>query len=125
MHALRSVVLAARAAGVPAFDGVYNRLDDEEDLAAECREGRSFGYDGKSLIHPSQIETANRIFGPSEEDVAAAERLIAAATGGAERFEGRMIEDMHATEARSEEHTSELPVTNAHLVCRLLLEKKK
>src|SRR3546814_180822 len=100
MHALRTVVLAARAAGVPAFDGVYNRLDDEEDLAAECREGRSFGYDGKSLIHPRQIETANRIFGPSEEDVAAAERLIAAATGGAERFEGRKIEAMHVTAAR-------------------------
>src|SRR3546814_17915997 len=102
MHALQTVVLAARAAGVPAFDGVYNRLDDEEDLAAECREGRSFGYDGKSLIHPSQIETANRIFGPSEEDVAAAERLIAAATGGAERFEGRQGADQHGTEARTE-----------------------
>src|SRR3546814_9019313 len=122
MHALQTVVLAARAAGVPAFDGVYNRLDDEEDLAAECREGRSFGYDGKSLIHPSQIETANRIFGPSEEDVAAAERLIAAATGGAERFEGRMIEDMHV---RSEEHTTELQSlmrTSSAVFC---LKKKK
>src|SRR3546814_11010723 len=64
MHALQTVVLAARAAGVPAFDGVYNRLDDEEELAAECRAGRSFGYDGNSRIHPSPHQTANPIFGP-------------------------------------------------------------
>ena len=100
-HALQTVVLAARAAGIAAFDGVYNRLDDDEGLAEECRQGRAFGYDGKSLIHPSQIETANRLFGPSEEEVAAAERLIAAATGGAERFEGQMIETLHVDAARS------------------------
>jgi citrate lyase subunit beta/citryl-CoA lyase len=101
MHALQTVVLAARAAGVPAFDGVYNRLEDEAGLAEECRQGRAFGYDGKSLIHPGQIEIANRLFGPSEEEIAAAERLIAAATGGAERFEGRMIESMHVDAARA------------------------
>ncbi len=100
-HALQTVVLAARAAGIAAFDGVYNRLEDEAGLAEECREGRAFGYDGKSLIHPGQIDTANRLFGPSEEEIAAAERLIAAATGGAERFEGRMIEIMHVDAARA------------------------
>ncbi|HEX8215327.1 MAG TPA: CoA ester lyase, partial [Allosphingosinicella sp.] len=52
-------------------------------------------------IHPNQIETANRIFGPGDEEVAAAERLLAAATGGAERFEGRMIETMHVVQARA------------------------
>jgi citrate lyase subunit beta/citryl-CoA lyase len=98
--ALQTVVLAARAAGVAAFDGVYNRLEDREGLEAECREGRSFGYDGKTLIHPNQIEAANRIFGPSEVEVEAARRLVAAATGGAERFEGRMIEAMHVDSAR-------------------------
>jgi citrate lyase subunit beta/citryl-CoA lyase len=98
---LQTVVLAARAAGVAAFDGVYNRLEDDEGLEAECREGRAFGFDGKSLIHPSQIETANRIFGPSEAEIDAATRLIAAATGGAERFEGRMIEAMHVEQART------------------------
>lgn len=98
---LQSVVLAARAAGVGAFDGVYNRLDDEDELAAECREGRAFGFDGKSLIHPRQIDTANRLFGPSDGEIEAATRLIAAATGGAERFEGRMIETLHVTEARA------------------------
>jgi citrate lyase subunit beta/citryl-CoA lyase len=99
-HSLQAVVLAARAAGVAAFDGVYNRLEDAAGLEAECVEGRAFGYDGKTLIHPNQIDTANRIFGPSAEEVEAARRLIAAATGGAERFEGRMIEAMHVEEAR-------------------------
>jgi (3S)-malyl-CoA thioesterase len=100
-HSLQMVVLAARAAGVPAFDGVYNKLEDDEGLAAQCREGRAFGFDGKSLIHPSQIDTANRIFSPSDEEVDAALRLIAAATGGAERFEGRMIEAMHVEQAHA------------------------
>lgn len=101
MHGLQSIVLAARAAGVAAFDGVYNRLEDQEGFAAECEEGRAFGFDGKTLIHPSQIEAANRIFGPSDVEVEAAERLIAAATGGAERFEGRMVEAMHVEQART------------------------
>jgi (3S)-malyl-CoA thioesterase len=98
--ALQSILLAARAAGIAAFDGVYNRLDDEQDFAAECEEGRSFGFDGKSLIHPNQIETANRLFGPSPHEVERARRLIAAATGGAERWEGEMIERMHVEQAR-------------------------
>ena len=100
-HSLQMVVLAARAAGVAAFDGVYNRLEDDEGLARQCEEGRAFGFDGKSLIHPSQIATANRIFGSSEAELDAAERLVAAATGGAERHEGRMIEAMHVDQARA------------------------
>ena len=100
-HSLQAIVLAARASGVPAFDGVYNRLDDDGGLADQCREGRAYGFDGKSLIHPSQIDTANRLFSPSEEELDAAERLVAAATGGAERFEGRMIESMHVDQARA------------------------
>jgi len=98
--ALQTILLAARAAGAAAFDGVHNRLEDEDGLAAECEEGLAFGFDGKSLIHPSQIETANRIFSPGEEALAAARRLIEAATGGAERFEGEMIERMHVEQAR-------------------------
>jgi (3S)-malyl-CoA thioesterase len=98
--ALQTLLLAARAAGVAAFDGVYNRLDDPEGFAAECAEGKSFGFDGKSLIHPSQVEPANRLFGPSEAEVEAAKRLLAATTGGAERFEGEMIEGMHVEQAR-------------------------
>ena len=97
--ALQTILLAARAAGIAAFDGVHNRLEDEAGFAAECEEGRSFGFDGKSLIHPNQIDAANRIFGPSEEEIEAARRLIAAATGGAERYEGEMIERMHVEQA--------------------------
>jgi (3S)-malyl-CoA thioesterase len=98
--ALQTIVLAARASRVAAFDGVYNRLDDPQGFAAQCEEGRAYGFDGKSLIHPSQIEPANRLFSPSEAEIAAAKRLLAAATGGAERFEGEMIERMHAAQAR-------------------------
>lgn len=100
-YALQGIVLAARAAGVAAFDGVHNGLENEEGLAEECRQGRAFGFDGKSVIHPSQIATTNRLFGPSDEEVEVARRLIAAATGGAERFEGRMIEEMHVAQARA------------------------
>jgi citrate lyase subunit beta/citryl-CoA lyase len=98
--ALQSILLAARAAGVAAFDGVFNRLEDPDGFEAECREGRAFGFDGKSLIHPSQVEVANRAFGPSDEEVEAARRLVAAATGGAERHDGEMIERMHVEHAR-------------------------
>ena len=100
-HGLQAIVIAARAAGIAAFDGVYTPLDDEAGLEAQCREGRGHGFDGKSLIHPSQIATANRIFAPDEAEVEAALKLIAAATGGAERFEGRMIEAMHITQAEA------------------------
>lgn len=98
--ALQRIVLAARAVGIPAFDGVYNRLEDDEGLARQAKEGRAWGFDGKSVIHPNQIETVNRIFSPSAEELSEAEALIAAASGGAERHEGRMIESMHVTQAR-------------------------
>ncbi|HEY0413624.1 MAG TPA: CoA ester lyase [Allosphingosinicella sp.] len=98
--ALQTILLAARAARVAAFDGVFNRLEDLAGFEAECREGKSFGFDGKSLIHPDQVDIANCVFGPSDEEVDAARRLIAAATGGAERHEGEMIERMHVEQAR-------------------------
>lgn len=98
--ALQQVVIAARAVGIPVFDGVYNRLEDEEGLVAEAQEGRAYGFDGKSVIHPGQIDTVNRIFSPSLEELAAAEALIASATGGAQRHDGRMIEDLHVVQAR-------------------------
>lgn len=100
-HSLQAIVLAARATGIAAFDGVFNGLEDEQGLEAQCVEGRAFGFDGKSLIHPNQIATANRIFGPSQDEIEAAERLIAASSGGAERFEGKMIEAMHVEQARA------------------------
>lgn len=98
--ALQGIVLAAAAAGKPAFDGVSNLLDDISGLEAECLQGRCYGFAGKTLIHPNQIATANTAFGPSEEELAEAEALIAAATGGAQRHKGKMIETMHVEEAR-------------------------
>lgn len=99
VYALQRIVLTARAAGIPAFDGVYNGLEADAGLEAECRQGRAWGFDGKSVIHPSQIETANRLFGPTGEELEAARRLVAAATGGAERHEGKMVEAMHVETA--------------------------
>ena len=98
---LQMIVLAARYGGVWAFDGVYNRLDDGEGLAAECRDGRALGFDGKTLIHPSQVGPCNTLFGPTDAEIADARALIAAATGGAERFGDRMIEAMHVDQARA------------------------
>jgi (3S)-malyl-CoA thioesterase len=101
VYALQRIVLAAAAAGIPAFDGVYNGLEADDGLAAECRQGRGWGFDGKTLIHPSQIETANRIYAPTEAELGSARRLIESATGGAERHEGRMIEAVHVDQARA------------------------
>jgi len=98
--ALQSIVLAARAEGIAVFDGVYNRLEDEEGFVAEAAESRALGFDGKSLIHPDQIAPCHAIFAPTQEEIARAERLVAAASGGAERFEGAMIERMHVESAR-------------------------
>jgi citrate lyase subunit beta/citryl-CoA lyase len=98
--ALQSILLAARAAGIAAFDGVYNRLDDPDGFAAECASTRRLGFDGKSLIHPDQIAPCHAAFAPSPDELEQARRLVDAATGGAERFEGRMIERMHVDAAR-------------------------
>jgi citrate lyase subunit beta/citryl-CoA lyase len=98
--ALQIIILAARAAGIAAFDGVFNALDDDEGFKAEARDGRDHGFDGKSLIHPRQVALCHAAYAPSADEIARAERLVAAATGGAERFEGSMIERMHVEAAR-------------------------
>ena len=98
--ALQLIVLAARTAGVPVFDGVFNQLKDSDGFAEECRHGRMLGFDGKSLIHPDQIAPCNSIFGPSEVEVERAKGLVAAFDGGAQRFEDEMIERMHIEAAR-------------------------
>jgi citrate lyase subunit beta/citryl-CoA lyase len=98
--ALQTIVLAARAAGIAVYDGVFNGLDDDDGFTAEAAEGRNLGFDGKSLIHPAQIAPCHAAFAPSDLEIARAQRLIAAATGGAQRFEGQMIERMHVEAAR-------------------------
>lgn len=98
--ALQSILIAARAAGIAAFDGVFNRLNDSEGLAAEAAQSRRLGFDGKSLIHPDQIAACHRAFAPAEAELERARRLVEAATGGAERFEGEMVERMHVEAAK-------------------------
>jgi citrate lyase subunit beta/citryl-CoA lyase len=94
------IVLAARAAGVAAFDGVFNRLDDPDAFLREAVEGQRLGFDGKSLIHPNQIESCHRAFSPSDAEVERAKALVEAFQGGAERFGDEMIERMHVEAAR-------------------------
>lgn len=98
--ALQTIVLAARAAGIWVFDSVYNDLNNPDGLAAECAEGKILGFDGKTLIHPNQIAAANTAFSPSESEIEDARALVAAASGGAERFRDRMIETMHVEAAK-------------------------
>ena len=99
-------VLAARAAGVTALDGVHLDLDDEAGFEAACRQARDFGFDGKTLIHPKQIAPANEVFTPAADDVAWARRVIAAhgdavAQGrGVVLLDGRLIENLHVEDAR-------------------------
>jgi citrate lyase subunit beta/citryl-CoA lyase len=97
---LQMIVLAARAAGVAVFDGVFNRLDDPDGFLAEAEEGRRLGFDGKSLIHPNQIDPCHRAFAPSAGEIERARKLVDAFHGGAERFENEMIERMHVEAAQ-------------------------
>ena len=103
---LAAVVAAARGHGLLAIDGVVNATNDIARLEAECRQGRAFGFDGKSLIHPAQIAAANAAFSPSDEEVARAREVVAAfaaadAQGkGAIRVGYRMVERLHLEAAR-------------------------
>jgi citrate lyase subunit beta/citryl-CoA lyase len=94
------IVLAARAAGVAVFDGVFNRLDDPDAFIKEAEDGRWLGFDGKSLIHPNQIEPCHRAFAPGTAEVERARALVEAFHGGAERFGDEMIERMHVEAAQ-------------------------
>jgi citrate lyase beta subunit len=97
---LQSIVLAGRAAGIAVFDGVFNGLDDPDGFLGQAEEGYRLGFDGKSLIHPSQVEPCHAAFAPTEAEIDRAKRLLEAATGGAERFEDQMIERMHVEAAQ-------------------------
>src|SRR6476619_1797738 len=97
---LQTIVLAARAAGIAAFDGVFNGLDDPEGFLTEAQEGRSLGFDGKSLIHPNQIAPCHRAFAPGSDEIERAKALVGAFEGGAERFGDEMIERMHVEAAQ-------------------------
>ncbi|HUT49541.1 MAG TPA: CoA ester lyase [Alphaproteobacteria bacterium] len=99
-------LLAARAHGIAIVDGVHLNLEDNEGLATACRQGAELGFDGKTLIHPRQIEAANQIFGPAEHEVAEAYAIIAAfedaqAQGkGVVVVDGKLIENLHVEGAQ-------------------------
>lgn len=103
--ALSLAVLGARAAGRVILDGVFNDITDEDGFRAEARQGREMGFDGKSLIHPSQIGPANDLFGPSERELADAREVVAAyrearaAGTSVITVNGRMIESLHVRNA--------------------------
>ena len=97
---LQMIVLAARAAGIAVFDGVFNGLNDPDEFLKEAEEGRKLGFDGKSLIHPNQIEPCHRAFAPTEAELERARQLVEAFDGGAERLGDQMIERMHVEAAQ-------------------------
>lgn len=103
---LMQVIAGGHAYGIDVLDGVWNAFQDMEGFAAECAQGVEMGMDGKTLIHPSQIEPCNAAFSPPEAEVARARSIIAAfdlpenAAKGVIQLEGRMVERMHADMAR-------------------------
>ena len=103
---LMNCVAAARAFGIDILDGVYNDLGNAEGFAAECAQARDMGFDGKTLIHPNQIEPCNAAFSPGADEVEQAKKIIAAFDlpenkgKGVIQLEGRMVERLHADMAR-------------------------
>jgi citrate lyase subunit beta/citryl-CoA lyase len=99
-------LLAARATGKVILDGVYNDIKDEAGFEAECVQGRELGFDGKTLIHPSQLEPCNRVYAPSEAEIDEAREVIEAFEAGTAEgkgvitVNGRMIENLHVDNAR-------------------------
>lgn len=105
LGSLSRCLLAARASGKAILDGVYNDLSDTEGFETECLQSRRFGFDGKTLIHPKQLEPCNRIFAPSTAEIEHARRVIEAfeqakaADQGVATVDGRMIEHLHVANA--------------------------
>ncbi len=103
---LSLALLGARDAGKVILDGVYNDVKDAVGFEAECVQGRQFGFDGKTLIHPSQVEPCNRVFAPSADQIDRARKIIDAfdeATRegrGVATVDGRLIENLHVEDAR-------------------------
>ncbi|MCX7567229.1 CoA ester lyase [Sulfitobacter sp. F26169L] len=106
MAGLGLCVLAGKAHGVALIDGVYNAFKDDDGLRVECEQGRDMGFDGKTLIHPAQLDVANAAFSPSDEEADLARRQIAAfeeceASGqGVAVVDGKIVENLHVATAR-------------------------
>jgi len=106
LFGLQKCLMAARLAGKVILDGVYNDIKDDEGFRAECVQGKQFGFDGRTLIHPSQVEPCNEVFAPSADEIEYSRKVIAAfdeaqAEGrGVVTVDGRMIENLHVDTAR-------------------------
>ncbi len=106
LYSLSAIIVAARAAGILAIDGVYTDIRNDAGFIAEAQQGLMLGFDGKSLVHPSQVDPCNAVFSPSDADIAAAHGLIAAyeaglaAGKGVTTFNGKLVEVLHVAEAR-------------------------
>ncbi|TVT31099.1 HpcH/HpaI aldolase/citrate lyase family protein [Marinobacter vinifirmus] len=106
LYALSRTIIAARRYGLDVLDGVSLDLEDQVAFEASCRQGRELGFDGKTLIHPTQVEPANRVFGPAGNDVEQARRVLEAWQAaesdgrGVAVLDGKMIENLHADQAR-------------------------
>jgi citrate lyase subunit beta/citryl-CoA lyase len=106
LTALQLCVLAARAHDLVVIDGVYNDIANTDGFVAECKQGREFGFDGKTLIHPSQLEPCNAAFSPTQDELEYARKIIAAfkqaeAEGrGVITVDGKMVEELHLQNAR-------------------------
>ena len=106
LYSLSAIIVAARAAGKLVVDGVYTDITDSLGFVAEAEQGLMLGFDGKSLIHPSQVDPCNRVFSPSDDEIDAARGLITAyeaglaAGKGVTTFNGKLVEVLHVDVAR-------------------------
>ena len=105
LYALGSIILTAKAYNVITLDGVFNSISDQEGLLAEASEGKNMGYDGKTLIHPSQIEAANKVFSPSAKEIELANKIIEAyekakeEKSGVTTVDGVLVEELHVKQS--------------------------
>ena len=104
LPSLHTALLGARAAGIAILDGVYNDVKDTDGFLAECEQGRQMGFDGKTLIHPGQVEGANEAFAPSEKAVEDARGILQAwedgKGSGVVTYHGKMVENLHVESAQ-------------------------
>jgi len=106
LYALQKIVLTARAFGLSVIDGVHVDLDDQVGFKSSCHQGRAMGFDGKTLIHPKQIDLANNIFSPSKKEILQAKGVVSASQeakargDGATVYEGRLVEQLHVEMAK-------------------------
>ena len=105
LYALGSIILTAKAYNIITLDGVFNSISDQEGLLAEASEGKNMGYDGKTLIHPNQIEAANKIFSPSAKEIELANKIIEAyekakeEKSGVTTVDGVLVEELHVKQS--------------------------